>query len=94
VLQLLINLSCFKHGKAAFMACKDIHKVSMGLLGTPEYPHKEMLLMLLYNLLYKNAAGIKMYKRREVCELLGQLAEAEELKDMAEALLEVINSEE
>ncbi len=36
----------------------------MGLLSDPEYEHKQKVLTLIYNILYKNAAGIKMYKRK------------------------------
>jgi hypothetical protein len=66
ILELLINLAAFKHSKATFMASKEIHKVCLGLLSEPEYEHKEKILYLIYNILYKNAAAIKIYKKKPI----------------------------
>lgn len=52
-----------------FMASKEVHKTCLGLLSEPEYENKEKVLCLIYNILYKNAAGIRMYRRPEVVEL-------------------------
>lgn len=82
IIHLLINLAAFKHSKATFMACKDIHKVCLGLLSDADYEHKQSVLELIYNILYKNAAGIKLYKRKEVMELIQHLAEVEELREI------------
>ena len=34
------------------------------------YELKQQVLSLLYNILYKNAAGAKLYRRKEVLKLL------------------------
>lgn len=89
VLHLLTNLASYKHNKAAFMACNDIHKVCLGLLSDPVYQLKQEILSLLYNILYKNAAGTRLYRRKEVLTLLEGNDDT-----LAEALLEILSAED
>ena len=73
----MANLACFKHNKAIFMNCKDLHKTILGLLEDPEIIFKSLLLSLLYNLLYKNSAALKLYRKPDVIQLIRHF-EAEE----------------
>jgi len=65
---LLANLSYSKHNKALFVGNKELHRAVMTTLTAPKahQEHKKYMLKLLYNLLYKSAAAIKIYKRKEV----------------------------
>lgn len=53
-----------------------------------------MLLQLLYNILYKNAAGIKIYKRKEVIGIVEGLATVEDFGQSGAAVLQVLCSAE
>jgi hypothetical protein len=47
---------------------------------------------LVYNILYKNAAGIKLYRNKQIMELIESLGEVPELKEISTAVLEVLSS--
>lgn len=53
-----------------------------------------MLLQLLYNILYKNAAGIKIYKRKEVIGIVEGLATVQDFGQSGAAVLQVLCSAE
>ena len=52
------------------MNCRDLHKAILGLLEDPEISYRPTLLSLLYNLLFKNSAAIKLYRKPAVIELI------------------------
>ena len=52
------------------MSNRDIHKVILGLLEDPDVTYHPALLTLLYNLVYKHSAALKLYRRAEVISLL------------------------
>ena len=52
------------------MNCKDLHKTILGLLDDPQVSYRPILLSLLYNLLFKNASALKLYRRPEVVSLI------------------------
>jgi hypothetical protein len=60
---LLSNLACYKHNKPTLMSCKDLPKTILGLLEDPQTSYRHSLLCLLYNILYKNSAALKLYRR-------------------------------
>lgn len=63
IVALLGNLACFKSNKAVFMSNRDVHKVILGLLEDQDNCYHSGLLILLYNILYKNAAAVRLYRR-------------------------------
>jgi hypothetical protein len=70
ILELLSNLSAFKLNKAIFMQNREIHKTILGQLESEDVEYKTHLLTLMYNLIYRHAPGVKLYKRKDVVETL------------------------
>lgn len=60
---LLANLACYKHNKTMMMSNRELHKIALGLL-SQHVSYAEQLVILVYNLIYKNAAGVKLYRRK------------------------------
>lgn len=45
------------------MSNRELHKIALGLL-SQHVSYAEQLVILVYNLIYKNAAGVKLYRRK------------------------------
>lgn len=90
---LLSNLACYKHNKPTLMNCKELHKTVLGLLEDPDTSFRATLLSLLYNLLYKNSAALKLYRKPEVIELIRMVNESEgsSTDEICSALSEVLS---
>jgi len=73
IVTLLSNLACFKANKPTFMSNRDIHKVILGLLEDESIAYHSALVTLLYNIIYKNSAGLKLYRRPEVVALIKKI---------------------
>ena len=52
--------------------------------------YRGKLLSLIYNIVYKNAAALKLYKRKEVIEMLKCQEWEQHDEEMYEALIEVL----
>jgi len=71
------------------MSNRDIHKVILGLLEDEDISYHQELLNLLYNIIYKNSAALKLYRRPEVLEVIKKAAkikQSETTKFLFEAL--------
>lgn len=92
-MRLLSNLACFKANKAAFMSNREIHKTILGLLEDPSLTYRPALLALLYNILYKNSPALKLYRRKEVLQVITN-ASSDAQDAIYKALVEALTSEE
>ena len=75
------------------MSNRDVHKVILGLLEDPSIPYHSALLTLLYNLVYKHSAALRLYRRTEVVEVVRE-AVGKVGGEVAEGLLSVLESRE
>ena len=94
IVDCLVNFACYKHHKPIFMASKEVHKVCLGLLGDSNIGYRGKLLYLLYNIIYKNAAGLKIYRKQEVVQMLKQQNFDENYMPIYGALVDVLDSDE
>jgi hypothetical protein len=85
------NLACFKSNKPTFMSNREIHKIILGLLEDKDISYHEYLINLLYNIVYKNSAALKLYRRSEVVSLIKNVSENCH-NEVRKALLEALVS--